>query len=75
MYVCVKQISVYIVIVPLPLPQKILVNKNLKNDTLQDCLVTDICGLVQMKVEQCYCCSVWVPAEMFNCLLLFIIIV
>ena len=39
---------------------------NLKDNALQDSLVADICGLVQVKVEQCYCCSVWVAAEIFR---------
>ena len=39
---------------------------NLKDNALQDSLVADICGLVQVEVEQCYCCSVWIAAEIFR---------
>ena len=41
-------------------------SNHLKDDTLQDSLMTDICGFVKMEVEQRYCRTVWVSAEMFE---------
>ena len=41
-------------------------SNHLKDDTLQDSLMTDICGFVKMEVEQRYCRTVWVPAEIFQ---------
>ena len=52
-----------------PTPKKIEMfsgSNHLKDDTLQDSLMTDICGFVKMEVEQRYCRTVWVSTEMFG---------